>query len=89
LFLNKDELRGRFTMKRSWWGTPMRIELHDLVDDVMRIYPKTIRVFLDFKMACVGCPIAGFHTVADACAEHDIDSRVLLKALHDAAEGRR
>ena len=30
------------------------------VDDVMRRWPATIRVFLDFRMGCVGCPIAAF-----------------------------
>jgi hybrid cluster-associated redox disulfide protein len=46
----------------------MPIKLDDLVDEVMRSYPTTIRVFLDFKMGCVGCPIACFHTIDDACA---------------------
>ena len=40
------------------------------VDEVMRRWPATIRVFLDFHMNCVGCPIAEFHTVEDACREH-------------------
>ena len=47
----------------------MPIKLDDLVDEVMRSYPTTIRVFLDFKMGCVGCPIACFHTIDDACLE--------------------
>ena len=41
----------------------MPIELNDLVDEVMRSHLTTIRVFLDFKMGCVGCPIACFHTL--------------------------
>jgi len=53
----------------------------DLVDDIMRIAPHTIRVFLEFKMACVGCPIACFHTVDDACREHGVDRDAFLKAL--------
>jgi hybrid cluster-associated redox disulfide protein len=27
-------------------------------------------VFLDFRMRCVGCPIATFHSVDEACDEH-------------------
>src|SRR6185437_14832448 len=41
------------------WGNKeplMLIDLDTLVDDVMSAYPATIRAFLDFKMACVGCP---------------------------------
>ncbi len=64
----------------------MPIDSDDLVDEVMRSYPTTIRVFLDFKMACVGCPMAGFHTVDDACAEYGIERSAFLKALRDTAD---
>ena len=64
----------------------MLIEFDDLVDEVMRSYPATIRVFLDFKMGCVGCPIACFHTVDDACVEHGIDRGAFLRALRNVAE---
>lgn len=63
----------------------MPIESDDLVEEVMRSHPTTIRVFLDFKLGCVGCPIASFHTVDDACVEHSVDRRLLLKALRAAA----
>jgi hybrid cluster-associated redox disulfide protein len=59
----------------------MSFSLYDLVDDVMRDSPKTIRVFLQHKMGCVGCPIASFHTVDDACREHAIDRDVFLREL--------
>jgi hybrid cluster-associated redox disulfide protein len=38
-------------------------------------------VFLTFKMQCVGCPIACFHTVDDACREHGVDRDSFLNAL--------
>ena len=63
----------------------MPIEPNDLVDEVMRSHP-TIRVFIDFKMGCVGCPIACFHTVDDACAEHGIDRVAFLRVLRVAAK---
>jgi hybrid cluster-associated redox disulfide protein len=59
----------------------MPIGLDDLVDDVMRGRPETIRVFLEFRMRCVGCPIACFHTVEDAACEHGVDRDAFLKAL--------
>lgn len=64
----------------------MRVGPDDLVNDVMNNWPATIRVFLDFRMECVGCPIACFHTVADACSEHDVDRDAFLKALIEAVE---
>jgi hybrid cluster-associated redox disulfide protein len=59
----------------------MSIGFEDLVDDVMRGSPQTIRIFLEFKMRCVGCPIACFHTVNDACREHGVDRELFLQAL--------
>jgi hybrid cluster-associated redox disulfide protein len=59
----------------------MMISFYDLVDDVMRLNPQTIRAFLEFGMHCVGCPIATFHTVDDACREHGVDRDAFFKAL--------
>ena len=61
--------------------TRMPIRFDDLVDDVMRRSPETIRVFLQFRMRCVGCPIACFHTVEDACREHGVDRDAFFRAL--------
>lgn len=57
------------------------IDVSMLVDDVMRHYPATIRAFLDRRMNCPGCPIACFHTVADACREHGVVAEDFLSDL--------
>ena len=44
----------------------MPFQFDHLVDEIMRSSPHTIRVFLEFEMACVGYPIGCFHTVDDA-----------------------
>ncbi|MDQ2078671.1 DUF1858 domain-containing protein [Xanthobacteraceae bacterium Astr-EGSB] len=62
----------------------MPITTDMLVDDVMQRWPATIRVFLDLRMRCVGCPVACFHTVDDAAREHGVDREALLRALRDA-----
>lgn len=54
------------------------------VEDVMRHWPATIRVFLDHRMHCIGCPISCLHTVRDACREHDVDPDVFLRKLRKA-----
>lgn len=54
------------------------------VDEVMRRWPATIRVFLHHGMLCVGCPIATFHTISDAAREHGLDETVLRKELERA-----
>jgi len=59
----------------------MAIQPHLLVEDVMSRRPATIRTFLDFRMGCVGCPIASFHDIDDACREHGVDRDRFLAAL--------
>lgn len=63
---------------------PVPISPDCLVDDVMSRFPATIRVFLEFKLGCIGCPIASFHSVEDACREHGIDAGRFLAALRSA-----
>jgi hybrid cluster-associated redox disulfide protein len=58
------------------------------VDEVMQRWPSTIRVFLDFSMHCVGCPIATFHSVEEACREHGIDLALFLRRLQAAAQSQ-
>ena len=55
------------------------------VDLVMTRWPASIRVFIDFKMGCVGCPIATFHSVHEAIFEHRVDSAEFLSALQALA----
>jgi hybrid cluster-associated redox disulfide protein len=51
---------------------------------LLRTWPETARVLLAHRTACVGCPIAPFHTVADACAEYRLDEARLRAALRAA-----
>ena len=61
-----------------------RLQADSVVDDVMRASPSTIRVFLDFHMNCVGCPIGPFHTISDSCEAHGIEIEAFLSALQKA-----
>ena len=56
------------------------------VDEVMRRWPPTIRVFLDFRTRCVGCPIAAFHSIDEACEEHDVDVEAFLPKILEASK---
>jgi hybrid cluster-associated redox disulfide protein len=51
------------------------------MEALMRRWPQTIAVVLEHRMFCVGCPITEFHTIADACMEHEIDEARLIAAL--------
>jgi hybrid cluster-associated redox disulfide protein len=52
---------------------PETIDPEMTVDEIMRRWPMTIRVFMRHGMLCTGCPIGIFHTVADACQAHRLD----------------
>jgi hybrid cluster-associated redox disulfide protein len=76
----------------------VRIELTSLVEEVMRRRPETIRTFLDHRMRCVGCPVARFHSIAEACREHGVNPGLFMATLrtlisasreHDSTRGPR
>ncbi|MCW2248605.1 hybrid cluster-associated redox disulfide protein [Azospirillum fermentarium] len=56
----------------------------DPVGDVLDRWPQTIAVFLTHRMACPGCPVARFQTVAEAAASYGLDVGLLLDACAQA-----
>ncbi len=60
------------------------ITAETIVDALMSAHPATIPVFLRHHAHCVGCPVGGLHTVADACHEHGVPLDVLLRDLNAA-----
>ncbi len=50
--------------------------------EVIDKYPKTIDVFLEEGLHCVGCPIAGQETIEQGCKVHGIDAEKLIKKLN-------
>jgi hybrid cluster-associated redox disulfide protein len=57
-----------------------------LVSDVMDKWPQTTQVFVRLRMACPGCPVARFHTLAEVAAEYQMDPAILLKELQDCVD---
>ncbi len=55
------------------------------VADCLRIWPSAAQVFLARQMACVGCPLSDFQTLADAAREYSIALPELLEELTRAA----
>ena len=68
---------------------PTNIDPDMTVDEIMRRWPATIRVMIRNRMLCVGCPIAIFHTVADACNAHDVEMEPFCEELLEAMRGDR
>lgn len=59
-----------------------------ILEDVMKIWPATIEVFLRHKMLCVGCMVNPFHTIADACMEYELDEQDLMEELRAAVKAQ-
>ena len=50
-------------------------------------WPELVEVFLQRHMLCVGCPIAPFHTVIDACQEYGLDEDAFRAELRRTRRG--
>jgi len=57
------------------------------VSEVLERWPATAAVFVRRCMACVGCAMAPFDTLADAAAAHGVALGGLLGELADAGDG--
>ncbi len=57
------------------------------VEEIMGRWPATARVFIQRKMACVGCIMAPFQTLAAAARAYGIPERELLADMQAAAQG--
>ena len=66
-------------MTRSWTPDPDMT-----MDAIMRAWPVTISVLIRPRMLCIGCPVATFHTLSEACRAHGIDERVFMSDLENA-----
>lgn len=48
---------------------------------IMQTWPETVPVFLAHRMACVGCSLAAFNTLAQAARAHNLSLEDLLPDL--------
>jgi len=65
-------------------------ELDDVmtVDEVMRLWPGTIAVFIRYRLHCVGCAIGRLHTVEEACRAHGLDRQTFMADLQQSLRER-
>jgi len=51
--------------------------------EVIEKYPKTIEIFLNEGMHCIGCPMASQEKIEQGCEAHGIDADKLIKKLNE------
>jgi hybrid cluster-associated redox disulfide protein len=59
-----------------------KITAESVVQDVIDGHPQTILVFARHGLACAGCTISPFHTIADGAREHALSLEPLLRDLN-------
>lgn len=57
------------------------------VAELLARRPQAAWVFFRHRMACVGCVLARFETVAEAVAAYGLDLQAFLREIGDADEG--
>lgn len=55
------------------------------IEDIVQVWPRTIRVFARRRMACVGCEVAALHSLEDAAQAYGVSLDDLMRDLRDAA----
>jgi hybrid cluster-associated redox disulfide protein len=58
------------------------ITLDLFMDEIMEKWPVTIKLILEYRMACVGCSMSSFDTLRDALQAHDLPQAAVLRALN-------
>jgi len=56
------------------------------VAEVLDRWPQTIPLFFRYRMACVGCPVARFETLAEVAAIYGLNLSRLLSELEQIVE---
>ena len=56
------------------------------IGEAIQKYPKTVFVFIDYGLHCVGCPVALRETIEEAAKLHRIDLKKFLKDLNEATK---
>lgn len=54
------------------------------IGEVIKKYPKTIFVFIDYELHCLGCPMAIPETIEQAANLHRLDLKKFLVDLNKA-----
>lgn len=60
----------------------MTITKEMTIADVLKVNPKTAKVFFEMGMQCLGCPTAAGETVEEAAEVHGLDPDELIKRLN-------
>lgn len=64
-------------------GSP-DLSLEQTVEEVLRRWPNLAQVFIRHRMACVGCAMASFDTLAEVAQVYGLRASAFLQELGEA-----
>lgn len=59
------------------------------VQETLTRRPEAAAVFIHLRMACVGCVMARFETLAEASAAYYLEVQTLLELIHQAPQAQQ
>lgn len=65
------------------------IDRNTIIGDIVRKYPFSIDVFMDYGIPCAGCRISDFETLEQGILGHGFDEKdleIIIKDLNDSIE---
>lgn len=57
-----------------------------VIEDVLTRWPETAVTFQRYNMACVGCAVANFYTIAEAASVYGMSSQLFVAELLETIE---
>lgn len=66
-------------------GLADQITADSLVHEVIDRHPRSVSVFVQYRLQCIGCYISPFHTIEDVAREYALGLDPLLLDLNQAA----
>ncbi len=61
--------------------TPPTVTEHQIISEVLAVFPQAVNEFVVRRMACPGCPMAKFETMVEAARNYGVEPRELLAAM--------
>ena len=61
-----------------------RIDSSVTVAQLLDQHPEAMRLFIDRRMACIGCAVSPYHTIEEACGEYDLPAGTFMQELMTA-----
>ncbi|MBI2129168.1 DUF1858 domain-containing protein [Candidatus Woesearchaeota archaeon] len=55
-----------------------------LIGDVVKKYPESIEIMLDYGIQCIGCHVATWETLEQAAAANKADINALIRKINES-----